>query len=390
MEKIPLLLIFLGHVIVDSSQGILPVVVARFKDVFELSYFQVGLMMMVLNFSSSVIQPIFGAVSDRFRTGWFVPVGILWTSLAMGFIGWSPNYLTALLLVGLAGIGTAAFHPRAMMAVYLASGLKRGLGAAIFSTGGNLGFAMGPVIGSLLVLGFGLHATIGLIPASLVLFVVIVLYPGDFLRRDGKQNLPPKSSTTSSESAIPWIPLTAVCLIVTLRSWVYMSMITYLPLFFQAQGIHLRSGSLMLTVYLTCGAVAGLFGGHFSDRFGRKRVIMASSLLYPVLAVMMLLANGPWIWVLAGASGAALLASFSVTIVLAQELLPRYLGLASGLILGLGFGMGGLGTAFSGFLADRIGLEQTFWILAITPLFSVGLATLFKSAPADKKPDEAG
>lgn len=389
MEKIPLLLIFIGHVIVDSSQGILPVVVARFKDVFELSYFQVGLMMMVLNFSSSVIQPIFGAVSDRFRTGWFVPAGILWTSLAMGFIGWSPNYLTALLLVGLAGIGTAAFHPRAMMAVYLASGLKRGLGAAIFSTGGNLGFAMGPVIGSLLVLGFGLHATIGLIPAGLVLFVVIVLYPGDFLRRDGKQNLPPKTSTNSFESAIPWIPLTAVCLIVTLRSWVYMSMITYLPLFFQAQGIHLRSGSLMLTVYLTCGAVAGLFGGHFSDKFGRKRVIVASSLLYPVLAVMMLLAEGPWIWFLAGASGAALLASFSVTIVLAQELLPRYLGLASGLILGLGFGMGGLGTAFSGFLADRIGLEQTFWILAITPLLSAGLATLFKSVPADKNRNEA-
>ena len=286
MDKIPLLLMFLGHIAVDASQGILPVVLAKFKEIFQLSYLQVGLMMLLLNFTSSVIQPLFGYISDRFRTGWFVPFGILWTAVAMGFLGWAPNYWTALVLVGMAGIGTAAFHPRAMMAVYHASGLKRGLGAAIFSTGGSLGFALGPVIGSLLVLGLGLHATVGLIPASLLLFVIIV--------------------------------------------------------------------------------------------------IVASALLYPPLAGLMLMAQGPWIWVLAGASGAALLSSCSVTIVLTQELLPRYLGLASGLILGLGFGTGGLGTAFSGYLADKIGLEQTFWILAIVPLFSAVFAALIKPAPAHK------
>jgi MFS transporter, FSR family, fosmidomycin resistance protein len=111
---------------------------------------------------------------------------------------------------------------------------------------------------------------------------------------------------------------------------------------------------------------------------------VASALLYPPLAALMLMAQGPWIWILAGASGAALLSSFSVTIVLTQELLPRYLGLASGLILGLGFGTGGLGTAFSGYLADKIGLEQTFWILAIVPLFSAVLAALIKAAPTCK------
>ncbi|MBR9981426.1 MAG: MFS transporter [Desulfatitalea sp.] len=385
MERIPLLLMFLGHVAVDASQGILPVVAARLKELFDLSYFQIGLMMLLLNFSSSVIQPLFGFISDRVRTGWFVPGGILWTAVAMGLLGLAPNYATALLLVGLAGIGTAAFHPRAMMAVYLASGLKRGLGAAIFSTGGNLGFALGPVIGSLLVLGIGLHATVGLIPVGLLLFAVIVAYPGDFLRREARPVSPAAvPGAAPARDPIPWRAITAVCLIVTLRSWVYMSMITYLPLYFQDRGIQLQSGSLILTVYLACGAVAGLFGGHLSDTIGRKQVIVASALLYPFLAALLLLSHGPWIWILAGASGAALLASFSVTIVLTQELLPRYIGLASGLILGLSFGTGGLGTALSGFLADRIGLASTFWILAAAPLFIVPLVHLIRTPAAGK------
>jgi len=122
MEKVPLLLIFIGHIWVDASQGILPVALAKLKELFALNYFQVGLMMMALNLTSSVIQPLFGYISDRFRTGWFVPFGILWTALTMGMLGWSPNYLFAVLLVGFAGLGTAAFHPRAMMAVYLISG----------------------------------------------------------------------------------------------------------------------------------------------------------------------------------------------------------------------------------------------------------------------------
>jgi MFS transporter, FSR family, fosmidomycin resistance protein len=378
MERLPLLLLFLGHVAVDTCQGTLPVVMAKLKEVFELSYFQVGIMMMLLNLTSSVIQPIFGMVSDRFRTGWFVPVGILWTAVAMGSVGWAPSYGIAAFLVGMAGLGTAAFHPRAMMAVYLASGVQRGLGAAIFSTGGNLGFALGPVVGSLLVLGIGLHATLALIPAGVLLFLVIIFYPGDFLRRDNSQKTGSQLKQSEKTPEIPWGGLIALCLIVTLRSWVYMSTITYLPLLFQSRGIQLASGSLILTVFLACGAAAGLYGGHVSDKAGRKSVIIGSSLIFPVLASLMLMVEGPWLWLFAAASGAALLASFSVTIVLAQELLPNNLGLASGLILGLGFGTGGLGTALSGYLADHIGLYQTFWVLALAPLLSIFLVGFIK------------
>jgi FSR family fosmidomycin resistance protein-like MFS transporter len=385
MKKIPLLLLFLGHVWVDASQAILPVALVKLKDLFALSYFQVGFIMAVLNLTSSVIQPAFGYISDRFSTGWFVPVGILWTALAMGLLGWSANYPIAVLLVGLAGLGTAAFHPRAMMDVYFVSGSRLGFGAAVFTTGGNLGFALGPVVGSFLVLGFGLHATLGLLAPAVLLCLIIFFYRGDFLRSE-----PPvgKKSSKDFNRALQNIPLgslLAVCLIVTLRSWVYVSFLTYLPMFFQSQGIQLKTGSLMLTVFLVGGAVAGLYGGHLSDRFGRKRVIMVSMLIYPILASLMILCKGGWIWLLAGASGAALLASFAVTIVVAQELMPQFVGLASGLILGLGFGTGGLGTAISGLLADTLGLYAVMWILALVPALGAFLAVFIRTAGNEKQ-----
>jgi len=378
MEKIPLLLMFLGHIWVDASQGILPVVLPKLKEALALSYFQVGLVVTVLNITSSVIQPIFGYLADRMRTGWFVPAGILWTALMMGVIGWAPSYLSVVLLVGFAGLGTAAFHPRAMMVVYHVSASRKGFGTAVFSTGGNIGFALGPMVGSLLVLGFGLHATIGLLGPGALLALLIFFWPGDFLRREA----PAKGKASAGGEgpySILWGSLILTCLIVTLRSWVYISFITYLPMFLQEQGLHLKTGSLVLTVFLAAGAAAGLYGGHLSDRVGRRLVIIVSMLLYPVFMSLMILSSGPILWVLAAASGAALLASFSVTIVLAQEILPRNLGLASGLILGLGFGTGGLGTAVSGWIADAVGLYKTIWVLALVPVLGSVLGAFIRT-----------
>jgi FSR family fosmidomycin resistance protein-like MFS transporter len=376
MEKLPIFLIFLGHVWVDASQGILPVVLVKLKETFSLTYLQVGVVISVLNFTSSMIQPLAGYIADRFRLGWFIPYGIMWTALCMGLLGWATNYPILLVLVGLAGIGTAAFHPRAMMTVSLLSGARKGFGTAIFSTGGNLGFAIGPIIGSYLVLGLGLRATAGLIVPGLMIAFTMLFYRGSILGKDAATAI--RGAANREESLIPWTPLVLLCMIVALRAWVYMSTSAYLPLFLEGKGVELWSASLLLTVFLGGGAVAGLYGGHLSDRLGRKSVIIASMLLYPVFASLMMLAKGPWLWLLTALSGASLLASFSVTVVLAQELLPRNLGLASGLILGLGFGTGGLGVSLSGWIADQIGLHQTMWILAIVPLCAALVAAMIR------------
>jgi FSR family fosmidomycin resistance protein-like MFS transporter len=369
MEKVPLILIFLGHVCVDTSQGILPVVLTKLKELFHLNYFQVGLVMTVLNITSSVIQPFLGYIADRFRTGWFVPWGILWTALSMGLLGWVPHYAFVLLLVAFAGFGTAAFHPRAMMAVSFVSGNRRGFGTAVFSTGGNLGFA----------LDLGIHATAGLVLPAMVITFIILFFPGDFLKRESPCRRESVEEAGTVAAPVPWVSLILVCLVVTLRAWVYMSFIIYLPMLLQGQGIALETASFVLTVFLVGGAVAGLYGGHLSDRVGRKAVIVVSMALYPAFASLMISSNGLWLWLFSFASGAALLASFSVTIVLTQELLPGYLGLASGLILGLSFGTGGMGVAVSGWIADKMGLYSTFWILALAPLVGSLMGALIKT-----------
>ncbi len=152
-------------------------------------------------------------------------------------------------------------------------------------------------------------------------------------------------------------------------------------MFLITQGIHLKSGSLMLAFFLASGAAAGLYGGHLSDRLGRRGVVAISLLIFPLLTALFILSKGPLQWLLVGASGAALLASFSVTVVMAQELLPRNLGLASGVILGLGFGAGGMGTAVSGFLADRLGLYYAVWVLAFIPLLGAILTAFTRTKP---------
>jgi MFS transporter, FSR family, fosmidomycin resistance protein len=387
MQKLPILLIFLGHLWVDASQGILPVALVKLKETFAMNYFQMGLVTAILNISSSVIQPIFGYISDRFRLGWFLPYGILWTAVSMGLLGWAPNYTVLLLLVGLAGLGTAAFHPRGMMTVALLSGSRKGFGTAIFSTGGNLGFALGPVIGGFLVLGLGLRATIALIFPGILITLAILFYRRSFLQMDdGRAGS--AGGTQESLPPIPWIQLGLICLVITFRTWVSMSCITYLPIFLEGQGVPLESASLMLTGFLAFGAAAGLLGGHLSDKVGRKSVIIVSMLLYPVFASWMMLSNGPWLWVSVLASGAALMASFAVTVALAQDLLPRRLGLASGLTLGFGFGMGGVGVALSGRIADWIGLHDTMWILAFVPVLGSIVTALVRTAPGRRPAQE--
>lgn len=378
MEKIPLLLLFLSHLWVDAAQNILPVVAPKLREVFALNYFQVGLLMMVLNLTSSVIQPLFGFISDRWSTGWFVSVGVLWTAAAMGLLGWSPNFYVALFLVGFSGLGTAAYHPRAYMATYQVSGSRQGFGTAIFATAGNIGFAIGPLVGSFLVLGYGLHATIYVLIPGVVIFLLVFMYPGDFLKREKADRDKSQVEASGTPFPIPWAALIALCTIVALRSWANISFVAYLPMYFETRGIPLETGSALLAVYLISASAAGLYGGHLSDRVGRRLVVIVSLLLYTPITALMILSQGWALWLLAAASGAALLSSYSVTVVMAQELLPRHLGLASGLILGLAFGTGGLGSALSGYLADIMGLSAVIWILAVVPVAGLLLAPLLK------------
>lgn len=377
MKKLPLFLIMAGHLVVDLSQNILPVILPIQKAAFNLTYSQAGLVATMLNVTSSMIQPIFGLISDRWKTDWFIGLGILWTALLMGLSGLAPTYPLLLLSVTLAGFGTAAFHPRASMTANYLSGARRGLGMAIYTLGGNLGFALGPIFAAFLVLRWGVGSTAWLLAFGLPISLILYLSRGEIAISP-----PPRTSTGRSGkmrwAQIPWVELGALTLVVALRSWTYQGFIIYLPLLLQTKGINLSVGSRLLFVFLISGAIAGLVGGHLSDLVGRKKVIAGSLLLFSPLMLLALRASGLWVPVFLALSGTMLLAGFSVIIVFAQEMMPGNVGLASGLMLGLAFGTGGIGVFLSGLMADSIGLGKSMTILALMPLFAGFLALTFK------------
>jgi len=371
----PLLLMVLGHTVVDSSQNILPVVLPLMQTQFGLSYAQVGLAAALLMISSSMIQPVFGWISDRWGIQWFIPAGIVWTGILMGVLGLVPSYLALILVLTLTGVGTAAFHPVASMAAAHASGAQRGLGMSIFSAGGNLGFAVGPILMTWLLMWFSLRGTVLLIGLGALTAGLIHCY-----RREIEVPfLGPRQRRAQEGAPIPWAKLSGLLILVALRSWAASGLVVFMPLFLMRQGMVLSLAGRALFVFLFFGAVGGMLGGHFSDRVGRQQVIAFSLLIFPPLMGAALALQGPMRWILLASAGAALLASNSVTVVYAQELLPQRIGLASGLTLGLAFGAGGLGVGVSGVMADLLGLQSSVWSLALLPGLAGLLALRLKS-----------
>jgi FSR family fosmidomycin resistance protein-like MFS transporter len=365
----------LGHTVVDISQNILPVILPIFHVRFGLNYAEVGLAAALLNLSSSVIQPVFGWISDRWGIQWFIPAGIVWTGILMGSVGLVQNYWTLLLVVTLTGVGTAAFHPIASMAAAHASRGQRGLGMSLFSAGGNLGFATGPILMTWLLLWFNLRGTVLLAGLGILTAGLMHCY-----RREIEVPfMGPGQRRPQAEAPIPWAKLSGLCVLITLRSWGSSGIVVFMPLLFMQQGVALSATGRALFVFLFFGALGGMLGGYLSDRVGRQQVIATSLLLYPPLMAAALTLHGPMRWLLLGMAGSALLASNSVTVVFAQELLPHHVGIASGLTLGLGFGAGGLGVGVSGLMADLLGLQASVWSLLLLPGLGGLLAFRLKS-----------
>ncbi|HWT81589.1 MAG TPA: MFS transporter, partial [Candidatus Methylomirabilis sp.] len=337
-----------------------------------------------LNLSSSIIQPVFGWVSDRWGIQWFIPVGIVWTGILMGSVGLVPNYWTLLLVVTLTGVGTAAFHPIASMAAAHASQARRGLGMSLFSAGGNLGFATGPILMTWLLLWFDLRGTILLVALGLLTACLIHRY-----RREIEvPHIGLGQRHSHAEAPIPWAKLSGLCILITLRSWGSSGMVVFMPLLLMQRGVALSATGRALFVFLFFGALGGMLGGYLSDRVGRQQVIAASLLLYPALMASALMLHGPARWLFLAIAGAALLASNSVTVVFAQELLPHRVGIASGLTLGLAFGAGGLGVGVSGVVADLLGLQVSVLTLLLLPGLA-GLLALWLKSPGHDKPETA-
>ncbi|HEU5394318.1 MAG TPA: MFS transporter, partial [Candidatus Methylomirabilis sp.] len=252
---------------------------------------------------------------------------------------------------------------KASMGVAAAAGIRKGAAMSLFSAGGNLGFALGPIAGAFLLSRFGAPGTLGLlVPGSLLAVALLAV-------RSSRLSAPRRATGESGgEAPVPVLGLSLLILAVSLRSWTYQATITFLPFLLVNDRHPAVAPSVALFLYLFCGALGGLLGGTLSDRWGRRAILVGTLALYPPLILAFQATDGRLALLLLGLSGAALLSSFSAAVVYAQELLPTRMGLASGLTLGFAFGAGGIGAGVTGVLIDAVGLEWGMASLSLLPL----------------------
>ena len=374
-------LINLGHVFVDISQGAFPALIPFLKSIFSMTYSQVGVMLLIQSLTSSICQPLFGFISDKSSKSWFISVGILLSAVAMGAIVWAPNYAVLIILISISGFGSAIFHPQAMKATNrISPAEKKGEKMGIFSLGGNFGYALGAFLMGLLLTLPGDFQNTKYIAIPGMIFFIVLMFFNKYL--DMATHAGDKHAIKTSSGKIPYGFICVLVCFIFMRSTAYQAINTFTPLFHVN---FMNENSMFTGNYVSIFSVAGVFGTYYggilSDKIGRRRIICTSMFLTVPLMMLMPFARGIYAMIIAGLSGFVVVASYSSTFVMAQEVMKDNMGLAGGLTAGFAIGLGGVGATVLGNLADIITLPvlmRWFWIL---PLCAALMTWLF---PKDK------
>lgn len=370
-------LISLGHLVNDLYSNTMMSLTPYFVVRGQISVAMAGLVVLVYLIGSSVLQPLFGVVSDRSGRRWFVVLGPLWTGVGAGLFGWAGNPPALFLLAAFAGIGGAAFHPQGASMVSHLSPRSKGLSMSLFSMGGNIGFACGPAVAAAIAV-VGLRWSIALLAPGLVLTVFLAL----FAPSPPAPTVEAPAQSVRAMMAGRRMRLGLIVTVIAVRSGVQYGMILFLPLYFHYRGYPTQLGSYLAFVLSAAGAVGGLLGGHLSDLYGRRVVVVVSLLISAPLLLASFLAPIWLDWPIVAVAGMALLASNSVTVVQGQELLPANTGIASGLTLGLGFGLSGVITTFLTTLTGHVGVRDSIYVVPVLALLAAAAAVLVSNPAA--------
>jgi FSR family fosmidomycin resistance protein-like MFS transporter len=365
--------IALSHFAIELCHAYLPIVYPILITTMGLTYAQVGFAALVSGVGTTVSQPLFGYLSDRWGSRPLIITGIAWTGLVMGLVGLAGSYWLLLVLIGLGALGSAAFHPAGMSVAGSVAAERRGAALSVFSVGGSLGSALSPLLLAMAISRWGLSGTLVLIPVGLLIAFVVYRQLG---WGRGARPSPTSTGPIASENQRPaptgaLLALVVVIITVQCRSWVYFSLVTYLPEWLRSQGWSLERSSQMLTTLVVCVALGALLGGPLSDRIGRWQVLALTLGLLSPAVWFFLTTTGAIQWALVGLIGISIGGSFPVSIAAAQEVWPHRVGMASALVSGLGWLPGGIGAAFTGFVADRTSLTTALTLLVIPPVLGL-------------------
>lgn len=375
--SVPLLLLTLSHGITDLSQGALPVLLPLLKGTFGLSYAQVGIIVMMQNFTSSIIQPAFGYISDRLALPWLIPLGVLLAGVGLALTGLVNSYYLLLAIVVITGLGVAAFHPQGAKGAHHASSPeRRGQNMAIFSVGGHLGATLGTILMALLLTMPGtLSNTVYLGLPAIITSGLLWLNLAKISPAAPAQ--PAAAKTSDRRGPLPYLLIGVLLSFIFFRSAIAAGLSTYIPLYYvdYLAGSPAYAGYL-LSVYSLTGVAGTYIGGTLSDRLGRKTVIILSLLVSWPLIALLPYTSGTVTFALMAVLGLTLVATSSPTLVLAQEMMPGYEAMAAGLTTGFSIGLGGVGALLLGYVADNFGMPSVFTVLAALPLAAMAIGAL--------------
>jgi len=367
-----------AHMLNDMIQSLILAIYPILKNSFHLSFAQVGLITLTYQLTASLLQPLVGMVTDRRPMPYSLPVGMGFTLCGLLLLAVAPNFPVLLLAAALVGTGSSIFHPESSRVARLASGGRHGLAQSLFQVGGNTGSSLGPLLAAWIIVPYGRGSVAWFSLAALLAIVVLLQvgrwYGAHHVARSKAQARHLTAVTLSRGKVIG--ALSILGLLIFSKYFYLASLSSYFTFYLIHKfGVSVQSAQVHLFVFLFAVAAGSLIGGPVGDRIGRKWVIWVSILGVAPFTLLLPHANLMWTGVLTVVIGLILASAFSAILVYAQELIPGRVGVISGLFFGFAFGMGGIGAAVLGQLADTHGIEYVYQLCAYLPL--MGLITVF-------------
>jgi FSR family fosmidomycin resistance protein-like MFS transporter len=371
----------LSHLLNDTLQSLLPAIYPVLKSTFDLSFAQIGLMTLALMLTASVLQPVVGLITDRRPAPLALAAGMTFTLIGLLLLSTAWSFPMLLLAAALVGLGSSVFHPESSRVARMASGSQHGLAQSVFQVGGNVGSAIGPLLAAFLIAPYGQRSIFWCVLPAVA--GIVLTYRIGVWQRAQHQVEPGARGARAHAGAGPvpqrqvTMALAILAALIFSKYFYLASLSSYFTFYLMTKfGLSIQAAQLHLFAFLAAVAAGTILGGPLGDRIGRKPVIWASILGVLPFSLCLPHANLFWTGVLALIIGLILASAFSAIVVYAQELVPGRVGLIAGVFFGFAFGMGGIGAAVLGQLADRIGIEGVYALCAFLPAIGLLAALL--------------